>query len=290
MWAIKLSSKYKNFQISNYIIISFLILVTLSLNYILISNFGFNQDVFFPISISLVLIALILYNYLSKSLFEEFFKSDKDMDDILKKTLHELNTPVATIDMNIKMLEKNIQEEKDLKRIQRIKDSCENLLKLYNKTEYEIASKIHTIQKEDFDIVQLIEKSLQKIEDIKQNITIEKDLISEIITSDKYGFEIVIDNLLSNAIKYNNKNGAIKISNKNHILKIKDTGKGIDTKNIFQIYDKYFQVDMEQKGIGLGLSIVKEFCDNNQINIKIDSKENIGTTFFLNYSHLLSTR
>lgn len=77
------------------------------------------------------------------------------------------------------------------------------------------------------------------------------------------------------------------MSNENHILKVEDTGCGIDTKNIFKIYDKYFQVNVANQGVGLGLCIVKEYSDKNNISIKIDTNIGIGTTFYLNYEKLL---
>ena len=134
MLDIKLNSKYTNFQISNFIIIGFIVLVVLALNYILISEFGFNQEVFIPITTFLVLLALLLYKYLSKSLFDDFYKTDKEIDSMIQKTLHELNTPVATIQMNTKMLQKNIENEKDKKRLQRILGASQNLLELYSQS------------------------------------------------------------------------------------------------------------------------------------------------------------
>jgi signal transduction histidine kinase len=247
----------------------------------------FSQALFFPITIFLVFGGLFLYKYLSQSIFDELFKSDTQIDDMIKKTLHELNTPVATIKMNKKMLEKNITSEKDIKRLQRIEESCENLLSLYQYMEYEISSKIDKIKSQKFDILEIAIKSISKVEDIKQTITIENNIKSDIVEGDMYGFIVVLDNLLSNAIKYNKQNGKIILSNENHILKVEDTGCGIDTKNIFKIYDKYFQIDIENQGIGLGLSVVKEYCDKNNIIIKIDSQEGMGTTFYLNYEKIL---
>ncbi|MDD2698138.1 MAG: HAMP domain-containing sensor histidine kinase [Arcobacteraceae bacterium] len=282
-----MSSKYKNFLISNYIIVGFIILITLATHYIFISQVMFSQALFFPITIFLVFGGLFLYKYLSQSIFDELFKSDTQIDDMIKKTLHELNTPVATIKMNKKMLEKNITSEKDIKRLQRIEESCENLLSLYQYMEYEISSKIDKIKSQKFDILEIAIKSISKVEDIKQTITIENNIKSDIVEGDMYGFIVVLDNLLSNAIKYNKQNGKIILSNENHILKVEDTGCGIDTKNIFKIYDKYFQIDIENQGIGLGLSVVKEYCDKNNIIIKIDSQEGMGTTFYLNYEKIL---
>jgi len=287
MLVIKLTSKYKNFLISNYIIVGFIILITLATNYLFLVNFGFSQSLFFPITFFLVFGGLFLYKYLSNSLFDELFKSDAQIDDMIKKTLHELNTPVATIKMNKKMLEKNLLNEKDIKRLQRIEESCDNLLSLYQHMEYEISAKIDKIKSQKFDIKELVEKSILKVEDIKRGITIVNDTKSDILHGDMFGFLIVIDNLISNAIKYNKSDGMIIISNENHILKVEDSGCGIDTKNIFKIYDKYFQVDVANQGIGLGLSVVKEYCDKNNITIKIDAEVGVGTIFYLNYEKLL---
>lgn len=282
-----MSSKYKNFLISNYIIVGFIILISLATNYLLLVNFGFSQELFFPITLFLVFGGLFLYKYLSSSLFDELFKSDTQIDNMIKKTLHELNTPVATIKLNKKMLENNFTSEKDIKRLARIEESCDNLLSLYQYMEYEISSKIDKIKIQRFDILEIVNKAISKVDDIKKDIVIENNIKSDILDGDMIGFLVVIDNLLSNAIKYNKKDGTIILSNENHILKVEDSGCGIDTKNIFKIYDKYFQVDVANEGIGLGLSVVKEYCDKNSISIKIDATLGVGTIFYLNYEKLL---
>jgi signal transduction histidine kinase len=153
--------------------------------------------------------------------------------------------------------------------------------------EYEIESNISNISLQTFDIKDRIDSSIVKTLDIKENITINNSTTSAIITSDIYGFEVMIDNLIINAIKYNKKDGFINISNKNNILYIEDSGFGIDTKNLFKVYDKYFQEDSLHQGFGLGLNIVKEYCDKYKIIIKIDSKEGVGTTFSLDYTAIL---
>ncbi|MDB2405638.1 ATP-binding protein, partial [Arcobacteraceae bacterium] len=99
--------------------------------------------------------------------------------------------------------------------------------------------------------------------------------------TDKNGFEKTLDNLISNAIKYNKPDGTITISIDNGILQVEDTGIGIDTKNLFHIFDKYYQENSLSTGIGLGLNMVKAYCDKYKINIKIDSKLDEGTVFHL---------
>lgn len=284
-----MSSKYKNFLISNYVIIAFLILIVLVVNYILLSKIEFNQNTFVPITLCLIFGGLILYKFLSHSIFQEFFQSDREIDEMIKKTLHELNTPIATIQMNSKLLEKNITNEKGIQRLKRIHQASNNLLKLYEHMEYEITSKIDKVQYETFNMKDIIENSILKFDDIKGNISIIDKTNPSYISCDKFGFEIVCDNLISNAIKYNRPNGSITITNKHNILSIKDTGFGIETNNILKVYDKYYQEDCNQSGIGLGLNIIKKYCDDHKIRIKIDSKENIGTTFLLDF-HKVSSK
>ncbi|MEA3512956.1 MAG: HAMP domain-containing sensor histidine kinase [Campylobacterota bacterium] len=228
-----------------------------------------------------------MYYFLSKELFEPLFKSDESIQNHIKETLHELNTPVATIAMNSKILQKKEQDEKNILRLNRIDESCENLLNLYKQMEYNIKEQIDTVIIEVFDIDEVIVKSIDKFKDIKKDITISYEKSSLTIRSDINGMEKVIDNLISNGIKYNKSNGTINISIQNNILKIEDTGIGIDTKELFHIFDKYYQENRLNNGIGLGLNIVKNYCDKYKIDIKIDSKLDVGTTFYLDLKGLV---
>ena len=65
-----------------------------------------------------------------------------------------------------------------------------------------------------------------------------------------------------------------------------NTGEKIDTKNLFLVFEKYFQESKENKGFGLGLSIVKEFCDKYKIPITIDVLEE-GNRFNINLKNLI---
>jgi len=283
-----LNYKKKNFLITNSIIVLFVLLLSLVLNHFLTSIFGFNQDTFMVITISVLFFGLGFYLFLSKSIFEPLFKSDENLQKTVKETIHELNIPISTINLNTQMLEKKITDEKALKRLNRIKLASDELLKLYENMEYHIKKEIDKIDITTFNLKQLILKSLTKFEDLKKDIKINVDVEDISITSDVNGFEKMLDNLISNALKYNlAQNGIIDIKFKDNNLYIFNTGKEIDTKNLFIIFERYFQEDSSKDGFGLGLNIVKEFCDRNKIAIKIEpSKE--GNTFILNLTTQLS--
>ena len=282
-----MNTKYTEFQILNIIVVTFSILIVLVINSFLNEEFGFTKDNFVLITIFLLLFGAVLYHFLSKQLLESLFKSDETIQNHIKETLHELNTPVATIQMNTKILQKKEQNEKNIARLNRIEQSCENLLNLYNQMEYNIKEQIDKVNSEEFLVDEIISKSINKFEDIKKDINIVYTSLTLQINTDKNGFEKVIDNLLSNAIKYNKPNGNITISLENNILKIEDTGIGIDTKSLFHIFDKYYQENSLNDGVGLGLNMVKAYCDKYKIDIKIDSTLDIGSIFYLDLKGLV---
>jgi len=282
-----LNIKQKDFLISNTIVVVFTVLLTLIIYNFLIVKFGFNQDTFYPITVLLLIFATVFYYLLSKSLLQPLFKSEKEIQNLIKETLHEINTPVATIKMNTKMLQKKEENSKNKQRLERIEISCDNLLDLYTQMEYSLKEKIDNVTLESFDINEIIVKSIEKFQDIKKDIQIIYQPQSLIIKTDKNGFARVIDNLLSNGIKYNKPNGTIDISIVDHILKISDTGIGIDTKNLFHVFDKYYQEDSLNSGIGLGLNIVKAYCDKYKIDLKIDSTKDVGSIFSLDLKGII---
>jgi signal transduction histidine kinase len=123
--------------------------------------------------------------------------------------------------------------------------------------------------------------------ELKGDIDIKNSVKDLSVFSDREGFERMLDNLLSNAIKYNKREGFVKFYTKDKTLFIEDSGRGIETKDLFTVFDKAYQENPTTEGFGLGLSIVKKFCDREKIDIKIESKLDIGTTFMLDLKRVL---
>ncbi len=282
-----MNSKKREFLISISIIFTFSLIIILYLNYFFISLFGLNQENFVYIIMPLVIVGLIIFLSFSMTVLKPLFKSDEKLELSIKETIHELNIPVSTIKMNTQLLEKTITDEKSLKRLERIKQASNNLLKLYENMEYNIKKEIDKIDKQEIYLDDLIKNCVEKFYDIKKDVKISMDIPNINIFTDLNGFEKTIDNLISNAIKYNVKdNPLVKISYKNSILSIFNTGEQIDTKNLFIVFDKYFQEDTTKDGFGLGLAMVKEFCDKNKISINIDTTE-FGNQFNLNIKNII---
>jgi signal transduction histidine kinase len=282
-----LNSKKRDFLISISLIFTFTLTIVLYLNYVVIIFLGINQENFIYIIIPLLITALIIFLSFTSSILKPLFKSDENLQKNLKETIHELNIPVSTIKMNTQMLERNITDAKSIKRLNRIKEASNNLLKLYEDMEYNIKKEIDVIDKQESTLNQMIEHSISKFDEIKKDTIITSNIPDINILTDLNGFEKCIDNLISNAIKYNIEDSpVVDISYENYILSIFNTGDKIDTKNLLIIFDRYYQENSSKDGFGLGLNIVKEFCDKNKITIKIDTLPN-GNVFSLNIKNII---
>jgi len=283
-----LNSKKKDFLISISIIFTFCLVIILYLNYFFIAKFGLNQENFVYIIVPLLIVGLSIFLGFTNSILKPLFKSDEKLEQSIKETIHELNIPVSTIKMNTQLLEKSLNDEKSLKRLERIKQASNNLLKLYENMEYNIKKEIDKIDKKEFYLDEIIRDSCDKFEDIKNGTKIFITVPNIKVFTDLNGFEKTIDNLISNAIKYNSKiNPEIIISYKDFTLSIFNRGEKIDTNNLLIIFDKYYQENPLNDGFGLGLSMVKEFCDKNKISINIDTKSEEGNFFNLNLKNIL---
>ena len=236
----------------------------------------------------LVFIVAIGWGYLHSILL---IAPKKKMEDRLtaltNDIIHELNIPLSTITANTAMLKKGISDEKSLKRIGRIEDASVRLKKLYDELVYTIRKEMHPIEKERFDLKTLVEKRVEVFREQKRN-PIELAIDPYMIEVDKIGFEQVIDNVIMNAMKYSDKASPIKIVLENDLLSIEDSGVGMSETELLRVHERYYQADDQTDGKGIGLALVKAYCDEADIEIQIKSQSEVGTkvSFYLAKVHL----
>ena len=208
------------------------------------------------------------------------FAGHKQREDRLitlsKEILHELNIPLSTIQANTALLRRTLDDEATLKRLARIDDASLRLQKLYDTLVYAIRKEVQPIVKERFDVKDMVEERVAICQEQKRH-RFALLLSSYEIEVDKIGFAQMLDNILGNAMKYAAKETLITISLNHDTLCIKDEGRGMTTLELLRVYERYFQENIEQEGKGIGLTLVKAYCDSENIEIRIDSKKNRGT-------------
>jgi len=150
---------------------------------------------------------------------------------------------------------------------------------------YSIKKGIEIIEKSRADVKDIVIDRVNEFKLLNRN-QFELDLEPYIVDIDRIGFEKMLDNIIDNAMKYSDKSSPIKIVLKNGILTIEDRGVGVCQTELIKIYDRYYQSDIKNSGSGIGLAIVKEYCDENRIKIWIDSQEGVGTKVSFDLSKL----
>ncbi len=206
------------------------------------------------------------------------------LNRFIKDSTHELNTPLSVILMSIEQLEH--QNLGDNAKFTRIKLAAKSLSQVYSDLVFYNFPNTLELNKQELDLKALIEERLEyfKIFFEQKKISLKLNLHQASIFASKNQISKLIDNLLSNAIKYNKKGGEISIELKTGFLSIADTGCGISKPNLKHIFDRYARFNTDQGGFGIGLSLVKKICDDNDIKIICESVENEGSIFKLTWN------
>lgn len=236
------------------------------------------------LKLNIFLIFLIFYTIiaiLSWSLAKLFLKPIKNererLNNFIKDTTHELNTPISAIIMSCE--DDNLTK----KQLDRIKFSAKRVSEIYKDLTYIFLGNIEKKSLDKIDLSKVIKEEIINFEPmiarkrLKINLNIE-EFFYEINKDD---FIRLFNNLFSNAIKYNKTDGNIDIILQNSELIIKDSGIGISKDKIKDIFNRYYRATNQSGGFGLGLNIVNMICKTYNIKIDVQSLENIGSTFTL---------
>jgi signal transduction histidine kinase len=107
------------------------------------------------------------------------------------------------------------------------------------------------------------------------------------IIADLYTVEQIFTQLIDNAVKYTN-DGEIKIkvslnTDDQLVVEVSDTGIGIRNEYIKELFAPFSQEEMgytrKYEGNGIGLALVKSYCDLNGATIEVESEKGKGSTF-----------
>jgi signal transduction histidine kinase len=109
------------------------------------------------------------------------------------------------------------------------------------------------------------------------------------ITADRNRLQLLLSNLLDNALKYTPNGGRVEIAaafpTDEVRITVRDTGIGIDTDDLPRIWDRLYRADKSrsQRGLGLGLSLVKAFVDAHGGAATVTSQPGQGSLFTVTF-------
>jgi len=239
----------------------------------------------FAILIVITFLVLLASFFIIKQSLEPYKRLNQYLENFFKDSMHELKTPIGVILLNLDGLDSMYEDNKMIKRA---KSALKNMIVIYEDLEFFVRKNRVEHPKENINISNFIKerveffmdllssKEMQVIQNIEDNLY---------VNFSKLELSRIIDNTISNAIKYSKNQTKIEITlkkeNENTLLIIKDEGKGI--KDTDKIFDRHYRGDKISGGFGIGLSIVKNICYKNGVDIKIESQLKKGSTFIFSF-------
>ena len=224
---------------------------------------------------------------------EEVFIHEKQFSSDVS---HELRTPITVIlaqsDYALQYSDTFEEAKESLEVINRHAKRMTNLINQI--MELSKLERQKEIEKEKINlsniVLQLLEdyKPLLESKNLNLVYNVEKDLR---IQGNKIMLERVFLNILMNAVKFTKTNIEVSLTreDKTAVLKIRDDGIGISEENKKFIWERFFQVNdsrnkEENKGSGLGLSMVKKIVDLHSATIDLESELEQGTCFTIKFN------
>jgi len=193
------------------------------------------------------------------------------LEEFIKDIIHDLNTPITTILINLKMMKRDDEVESIAQSANAIAMLHKNLAIYLNDSNF---------QKESFSIKKVIDEQVKFFYSLYDYISWDIDIKEQTVVSNKNALSRVIYNLLSNACKYNTTNGFIKIKmEENLTLTITNSSYGI--KNPSNVFNRFYKES--DRGLGIGLHIVDKLCKELNINKRLEvSKDEVTVTLIFN--------
>jgi len=282
-------SRYFTFLIEKDIVLIRDTLQNVSVNYdnVDIDKLCFKEFKFIAFNINLMINELKVLNLHLEEKIEERTRKLKEseqyatslvesQDKFIKNAIHEINTPLSIIITNIDLFKLKYGENKYLSKIEAGSKIIHNI---YNDLTYLVKKDRIEYPSSILNLSEFIKQRIDFFDEIAigNSLVFQMDIEEDIcLDFNETQLQRVCDNTLSNAIKYSyeKNNIIVKLLKENNciILSIENTGDVIE--NPSNLFERFYRENNSRGGFGLGLNIIKEICDKNNVNIDIYSKDN----------------
>jgi len=251
----------------------------------------------FLILLVIIVAALVYFNF-NKRLHK---KIEEAKEKFFVNIMHEIKTPLSMIQAPLKALKPKLTNEEDAYYLQMAEKNTHRLNELLmqmlevskiDSGDYSLNNSLGN----PIELLMELTESFQKTA-LEKNIRLYCDMPAQTVSVyfDKDALQKAAGNLLSNAIKYTPSGGmagiALNIEEKENELVLKlevwDTGTGIPKAEQEKLFTRFFRSQKtasQAKGMGIGLSLVKDIVDAHNGQLWFSSEENKGSRFGFSFS------
>jgi two-component system OmpR family sensor kinase len=199
-------------------------------------------------------------------------------EEFIRDILHDINTPLSSMLVNFKLFQKEIGENR---KIERMQSNISTILSLQNNLKAFLDDS--PLQKERFALAKRVGERIAYFQTLHPGISFLVQVEDYTLETNEDAFVRILDNLLGNACKYNDQDGTVQVVTQDYLLLIKDSGRGIQ--NVKKVFERYYKES--DRGVGIGMHIVKKLCDALGIDIRIESEVGKGTIVALDLGKVI---
>ena len=212
--------------------------------------------------------------------------------DFVQAVSHDFRTSLATIETNRYLIEKTFNSINPLKTLSRLTTIQQSVIHLTQQLENLHMLSALIAPKTETSIVNklvndLILGQIPAAQRKQIALTFTPELYLSPVMADIGEIQRAINHLLTNALNYTPEGGKVNVrtyqAHKMVSVEIRDSGIGIDTADIDNIFDIFYRADpsrsLESGGVGLGLSMVKMIAQAHNGTVTVTSAPGQGSTF-----------
>lgn len=201
---------------------------------------------------------------------------------------HELRTPLTLIVSPLHELLAKTTDKWAKTQLRFIERNTNRLLHLVNQLmDYRRAELgVFKLKVARWDAYDLVKENFTFYQKLAQHKGLTYNFVSDLegreLLFDKKYLDLIVNNLISNAFKYTEKGNitvGLHLRDNNLVFEVSDTGVGIAMDKQTKIFERFFQIDGDRIGSGIGLSLVLRLAELHHGSVTVDSKEGEGSTF-----------
>lgn len=210
----------------------------------------------------------------------------------IKHSVHEVNTPLSIIQTNIDLLKMKIPQNKYITNIQSGSKIIQNI---YDDLSYLVLKDKIEYKKEYLNFSEFLEKRVEFFDEIAKSNSLNFKIVAKkdiYINFSKIKLQRIIDNNLSNAIKYSHANSNIDLElyyKNDDEIEFSVATKSDKIYEVDKIFNDFYRENDVKGGFGLGLNIVKQICENNNIFINVYSDDVTKFTYRFKINENITT-
>ena len=187
------------------------------------------------------------------------------IEEVTRDIVHDLNTPLMSLMVNLKLIGKKYSGEevkRSMAALSQIVSLQENLRPLLTKVELKL---------EEIDLRDTLLDVLENFKSLYPEIEVSVEAEKVKVKADRNAWRRIVENLISNAFKHNVRNGWVRVKLKGKTFLVENSSKPL--KNPSKVFERYYRES--QRGLGLGLSIVKKLSEEMGWKVEHSYKEGV---------------